>query len=151
MANGRVVEVETSKATLARGISEELRIDPGQLAVSAQRIGAWAVNAWPIGIQYLNKFGLAISPVVHLDRDSAEMLVDEFGPSEEVSATAFKTIREIQTADNLRPGLQAWMVSVEASGLLTAKQNMEPLKLELDIVGTNVVDVRFDRINPTAV
>jgi hypothetical protein len=111
-------------------------------------VGAWALNAWPVGINHEGQYALAICPVAHLNREGRESLLDTFMPTEEIAAAQFMSLDEIAATSNVRPGTHAWLDDVAASGL------MAPIPQELELVefsGSPVMigaqDVRFDRIS----
>ncbi len=118
VSGGRVVAVESAAHTLSRGVHEELGIvEPSALKLRAQRIGAWALNDWPIGVSYEGQRALAICPVVHIDDDSPEFLCDTFTGTEEISEITFMHPHDVVSSQLVRPGTVEWVHTVMNSGL----------------------------------
>ncbi len=148
-ANGRVIAEDTAQ-TLARSLAEELEVaKPELLGLTARRIGAWALNAWPVGVSYQGQEAFAVCPVVHVSRDGKGFLMDTFDGSEEIADIEFWAPDDIIDANNTRNGTRQWLVDINRSGLITparAGEGLVPVTLPSPIMAPGAVDVKFAEI-----
>lgn len=135
--------VEPTTYTLSRCIKEELGVsDPTYLRLLAKRVGAWALNPWPIGKNYPGQFGLAISPVARIGRDAQEMLMDNFDETEEIKGIKFMDPNDIARGGLFRDGTQQWIKDVRRSGLMNNKE-LWPMDLPVTSPVSGWSDVKF--------
>lgn len=116
-ANG-TWEVETITQTLHRAFREELGAQrPEDLDLRARRIGAWAINDWPVSGRHEDRTAFAICPVVQVSDETAARL-EGFCRTAEIKVARFVDPEEIPHLSNLRPGTIPWLQSIIVEGLL---------------------------------
>lgn len=143
---GSGVVVETTTHTLSRGIREELGVEkPQTLNIRAKRMGAWALNRWPVGVNYSHQAALAICPVVHLGPEEAERIMDEYEETAETTRVIFVPIGELRDIQNVRPGTHAWLDVIVKSNLIALSQHQRTgLMLPDPAPLPHAKDIRFD-------
>ncbi len=137
--------VESTEQTLGRGVQEELNKVPSDLKLRSKKIGAWMIYNWPVGRSYEGQYAFAVAPVVHIDATEGERLIEEFEPTDEVRRISFRTMDEIKSKENVRPGTHGWTEKIRESGLVEAKRDLQPLLFEEPPL-VDGVDIKFDKI-----
>lgn len=146
-STGSSVAVETTAHTLSRAIYEELGVqEPSSLNLKARKIAAWTLNNWPVGVGYNVNQALAICPVVHINPESQEQLLDTFDGTEEIAGVKFMNPDEIPTLDLVRPGTNDWLDDVMRSGLAQNKQRLTPVNMPNPQPLTHGIDIKMAEI-----
>jgi len=145
--SGDKIIVESSAHTLARAFAEEVGVtDVSQLQLMGKEVGAWVLNAWPVGTSYANQQALAVCPVVHLDEEQCEAIQDMFEPTEEITAITFMTPNEIGQQQVVRPGTKEWLRDVHLGLITMGAAGHSPLELPDPTPLAGAVDIKFNSL-----
>ena len=144
-----VIHIETTAQTLARGLYEEVGIErPETLRLGALRLGAWFMQAWPVGGYYIDQDIIAVSPVIHVDKDQREEMQDVFQETEEISAIQFMTPEALVAERNVRAGTHTWLGHLMTSNLArTSSDERTPITLPGLARLDGAQDVIFDTMD----